>query len=316
MAIAAAIMVIILALLVAVCEFFLHFALSSSVKNTDAESDEVFMSEGNQERRREAARFLEEKFTKVHITSREGLKLAARLYRNTSSHDWMITMHGYKADRLCNGQLYMHEASCGMNCLVIDVRGHGESEGKWLSMGLWESDDLARWVDYAVSLDSQANVFLHGVSMGGATVMMASGRNMATVKGIIEDCGYSSVYGEFRCQLKAMFNLPCHPILDLVGLWCRLRLGFSFSEVVPEREVAKTRIPMLFIHGDEDSFVPTSMVYECHEAHHGPKELWLSEGVGHAASMILHEEEYLQRVDAFIASCLSPESRHCGSCSS
>ena len=122
------------------------------------------------------------------------------------------------------------EVFASPNCLIVSVRGHGESTGKWLSMGLWESGDIELWCRHILTLDKDARIFLHGVSMGGATVMMAAGRNIPHVVGVIEDCGYSSLYEEFSCQLKAMFHLPTHPILDLVSLWCRLRLGFSFHD--------------------------------------------------------------------------------------
>ena len=240
---------IIIAVLVAIAciisEAFLHFALSPGVKNTNEEEDPVFMSAENQEERRRASAFLESECCELEIAARDGTRLHASLFTNPSSHDWLVTVHGYKADRLCNGALYMHEAQRGVNCLIVSVRGHGESTGKWLSMGLWESGDIELWCRHILTLDKDARIFLHGVSMGGATVMMAAGRNIPHVVGVIEDCGYSSLYEEFSCQLKAMFHLPTHPILDLVSLWCRLRLGFSFHDVEPARELGKTKMELL-----------------------------------------------------------------------
>ena len=97
-----------------------------------------------------------------------------------------------------------------------------------------------------------------------------------------------------------MFHLPAHPLLDIISLWCRIRLGFSFRDVTPKNEVTKTRIPMMFIHGDADTFVPFPMVYENRDAHRGEHELWVAEGVVHGAGMIVLEDEYSRRVTAFI----------------
>ena len=299
------IILIILAVILAIAllsitigEFFLRFALSTSYDNsnkfTDDSVSEQYLAEEEENRR-----FLEEKCSDVYIKSADTMNLHAYLF-SSSSHKYLITVHGYKGGATNNGILYRFMANKGYNVLIPDVRGHGKSEGKWLSMGLWESDDLIRWVSYIKEQDENAQIALHGVSMGGATVMMASGRNPSSVVAIIEDCGYSSVYDEFKCQLKDMFHLPAHPILDIVNLWCRIRLKFSFADVVPSSEVAKTHIPMLFIHGDEDMFVPTWMVNTCYEKARCSKELWITNGVAHAMSITKYADEYTSKCLSFI----------------
>ena len=292
--------IIVIALLIAICEFFLRFALSTKVHNMAVPADSVFLGEENRRETTLSRAFLEEECSQVTITSRDGLALHGYLHEKPGCDRYVITVHGYKGSALDNGILYRYLAKMGMNVLAIDVRGHGHSGGRYLSMGLWESDDLARWVEFIKGRNDKAAIALHGVSMGGATVMMLSSRNPDGVKAIVEDCGYSSTYDEFACQMKAMFHLPAHPLLDLISLWCRIRLGFSFRDVTPKKEVAKTRIPMMFIHGDADTFVPFHMVHENVDAHRKEHELWVTAGVAHGASMIACMDEYRSRVLRFI----------------
>ena len=294
------ILIVLIIIIAGISEFFLRFALSTSFDNTKKldENTGYEISDEQRKEEEESRKFLS-LCSDVYIKSKDGLKLHAYLAR-TDSHKYLITVHGYKGGATNNGTLYRYMAKEGYNILVLDVRGHGKSEGRWLSMGLWESDDLMRWIEYINALDKDAEIALHGVSMGAATVMMASGRNPDNVKAIIEDCGYSGTYEEFACQLKAMFHLPSHPVLDLISLWCRIRLGFFFSSVRPSEEVGKTDIPMLFIHGDKDAFVPFRMLDACFERHNGEKEKWITEGVEHAMSMSKYREEYRKKSLDFI----------------
>ena len=292
--------IVLLAVLALISEFFLRFALSSSFDNTkkldDTTGYEVDDDVRNEE---EKSRIFLSKCSDVYIKSKDGLTLHAYLYKG-ESNKCLLTIHGYKGKATNNGILYRALAEEGYSILVLDVRGHGKSEGKWLSMGLWEKEDTLLWIEYIRKTNPDALIALHGVSMGASTVMMASGSNPEGVKAAIEDCGYSSLYDEFSCQLKALFHLPPHPLLDIISLWCRIRLGLSFSSVVPYKEVEKTTIPMLFIHGDKDTFVPFGMLNISFKSHHGEKEKWVTKDVGHAQSMNKYKDEYIKRSLAFI----------------
>jgi hypothetical protein len=144
---------------------------------------------------------------------------------------------------------------------------------------------------------------VHGVSMGGATTMMMSAEPLPnSIKDIrfVEDCGYTSVWDEFSGQMKKQFGLPEFPLMYSTSIICKLRYGWGFDEASAIRQVAKCRYPMLFIHGDSDKFVPTSMVYRLYKAKTAPKELWIASKTTHARSYKNHREEYIQRVGAFI----------------
>ena len=138
----------------------------------------------------------------------------------------------------------------------------------------------------------------------GATTMMMSA--MGLPKGIedirfIDDCGYTSVWDEFAGELKNQFGLSEFPLMFTTSLLCKLRYGWSFGEASAINEVSKCQHPMLFIHGGNDTYVPTEMVHRLYEATTGKKELWIAEGAEHAASYWKHREEYVKRVKEFLS---------------
>ena len=143
--------------------------------------------------------------------------------------------------------------------------------------------------------------------MGAATTMMASGEPQRPyVRCFVEDCGYTGVWDEFSKELKSSFGLPAFPLLYTASWLCDLKYGWNFREASSLAQVAKCRLPMLFIHGDADTFVPTWMVRPLFEAKPGDKELWLVPGAGHAASYRDNREEYTRRVGEFVGKYIGP----------
>ena len=145
---------------------------------------------------------------------------------------------------------------------------------------------------------------VHGISMGAATTMMLAGdvdTDRPYFKCFVEDCGYTSVWDEFAHELRGIFHLPTFPLMPATSLLCRLRLGWGFTEASALRQVAHSTLPMLFIHGDADDFVPTAMVYPLYEAKPDPKEIWVVPGVAHAQAFKTFPEEYTERVCEFVS---------------
>lgn len=293
-----------LILIIAMSEFFLCFALSSSFNNNRmlVEESGYEKSDELKKEEEEAKKFLASS-EDVYIRGFDGTLLHAYLHKGGNS--FLISLHGYKGNAMNNSVLYRHMAALGYSILVPDMRGYGKSGGKWIGMGGFESRDLISWIAYVKERCKDARIAIHGVSMGAATVMMAAGENPDGVIAAIEDCGYSDLYDEFSLQLKAMFHLPTRPILDIISLWCRIRLGFTFKSVSPASEVTKTHIPMLFIHGEADDFVPLWMCPRCYESHNGEKEVWIAEDARHAESMMRHRTEYQKRCSEFIERYMS-----------
>lgn len=237
------------------------------------------------------------------IVSNRGRRLHAYLAQCDSAQGTVILVHGYtdEARRMMMlGKLYYD--SLHYNILLPDHERHGQSEGDAIQMGWLDRLNIIRWTGIADSLWHGNDVVLHGISMGAATVMMCSGDTLPpSVKAIIEDCGYTSVWDEFSGEIKNQFGLPIHPLLDVASCLCQLRYGWNFKEASSLRQVQKSSLPMLFIHGDSDTFVPTAMVYTLYEAKtHGYKRLWIAKGTAHARAYHDHPQEYYQQVKDFL----------------
>lgn len=142
---------------------------------------------------------------------------------------------------------------------------------------------------------------LHGLSMGAGTVLMVSGEELpAQVKAIVEDCGYTSVWEQLSYQLHRMFRLPAFPLMHATSLVTKLKAGYTFTEASALEQVKKSKVPILFIHGSEDRFVPMEMVWELYQACPGEKEIYIVEGAGHGTAYEVGGPVYEQKVAGFI----------------
>ena len=142
---------------------------------------------------------------------------------------------------------------------------------------------------------------LFGISMGGATVMMTAGEDLpGNVKAVIEDCGYTSVKDELAVQLKRMYKLPSFPLVPVTSLIARHRAGFFLGEASAVEQLKKTTLPVLFIHGEADAFVPFSMLDPLYQATGGPKEKYTVPGAGHGGAYSADPEQYIHVMQNFL----------------
>jgi fermentation-respiration switch protein FrsA (DUF1100 family) len=171
----------------------------------------------------------------------------------------------------------------GYNVLLPDLRAHGESEGDFVGMGWLDRKDLLVWIDSIKGRRPDADIVMHGISMGGAAVMMASGEDLPrNVKAIIEDSGYTSVWDILEYQLGKRFKLPAFPILHGANIWSAGKWGYDWKDASAVNQVKKSKTPILFIHGGEDDVVPATMAYEVYQAAGCVKRLLIIEGAAHA----------------------------------
>lgn len=215
-----------------------------------------------------------------------------------------MIIHGYtdNAIRMMHiGYLYSHDL--GYNIILPDLRYSGQSDGRAIQMGWLDRLDVERWIRLSpLILNSDSlSMVVHGISMGAATTMMVSGDIQPRyVQCFVEDCGYTSVWDQFSKQLKEQFNMPTFPLLYVASYLCHQKYGWYFSEASAINQIRQCQYPMLFIHGSNDTYVPTSMVYSLYNNKPGAKQLWIAPGSSHAMSYHDHPQEYTRRVKEFL----------------
>lgn len=219
------------------------------------------------------------------------------------SHDYAVVLHGYTASPAEAAKYGYYFYRRDMQVLMPAARAHERSEGAYIGMGWPERRDVVGWISDIVEKDPQARIVLFGISMGAATAMMTAGEAdlPANVACVIEDCGYASVWDEFAVQLDNVFGLPSFPLLDVANLVCQVRAGWDFRQASAEAAVARAEMPMLFIHGDADTFVPYEMLDRVYTAcGSSVKERLVIPGAPHAGSAATDPEGYWGAVGAFL----------------
>lgn len=217
----------------------------------------------------------------------------------------VIVVHGFRQNKSAMrqyGELF-HEL--GYNVLMPDNRGAGDSEGKFITFGYHDKTDVIAWANYLTQKNPKSDLTLYGLSMGAATVMMASSEKAlpSSVKNIIEDCGYTNAWDEIVYQAKSSYNLPAFPLVYSVSLESKIRQGWFFNEANTTKALSKNTRPILLIHGDKDTYVPTKMVYENYQAVKSgtPKKLLIVKGATHARSFETDPKLYRKTIAQFMS---------------
>ena len=242
-------------------------------------------------------------YEEVSIVSFDGLTLFGRYYHVKDGAPLDIGFHGYRSSALTDfaggSELSF---SMGHNLLLIDERAHGRSEGRTITFGIQERWDVESWARFAVErFGADVQIILYGVSMGAATVLMAAGLDLPeNVKGIIADCGFTSPWDIIKHVAKDRFHLPPFPLMYMVNLVSEIIAGFGLKEVSIPEIMKRNKIPVLFIHGDADDYVPMWMTIKNYEACAAPKELYIVPGAGHALAFSKDMEEGKRRIKNFI----------------
>ena len=251
-------------------------------------------------------------YESVTITSRDGKTLFGRYYHTQDGAPVQIQFHGYRGSAMrdfCGGTTLARKL--GHNALVVDQRCHGHSQGNTITFGVLERYDCRCWARYAYSrFGEDTPLFLSGVSMGAATVLMASDLELpGTVCGIIADCPYSSPRA-IIAKVAGEMGLPGKPAAAVCGLGAMLYGRFRVGAASAVKAVRSTKLPILLLHGEADTFVPCDMSRDIYEACASDKELETFPGATHGMCYLQDPQRYEATVRAFLDRCLKLRVTH------
>lgn len=240
---------------------------------------------------------------KVYITADDGVALAALCYRQEKeSGKWALIMHGYtssKENMLPYAQKYYEQ---GFSVIVPDQRAHGESGGEYCTMGRRESLDVIKWAEYIGEEAPGAELTVHGVSMGAASAVMAAGEGLPeNVVAVISDCSFTDAESIIAYQLEKNLGEGAKALCFGGSITARLRTGCGWRETSATESARRSNVPILFIHGGADDFVPLSMAEELYAAAACRKELVIIPGAAHASSVYKDTEKYWREVFDFLS---------------
>ena len=306
-----AIGVILLMLIGSFCGYFVAY-YSPSKRKVQALAH--FDSEKQKEARnhiKELISYVNEiSYEDVYIKSYDGASLYGRYYHTKDGAPLQILCHGYRGSGIrdfCGG--LMLALKSGFNVILIDERSHGKSDGNTITFGIKERYDVREWIRYASSrFGDTCPIILTGISMGGATVLMASDLDLpSNVVGIIADCPYSSPK-EIIMHFCKSFKMPAKLVYPFAYLGALIYGRFNVHKSSAYQSVQNTNIPILLIHGESDTLVPCDMSRRLYEACKSEKkQLHTFKDAEHGMSYIVDNEKYESAYNEFIALCLNKE---------
>ena len=300
-------MIIVLLIIIAIFLFLLHYGYKLAFYYIDPQESPYAYEDSDQTRACKAvfdaaiADFENESCEEVTVKSADGLTLYARYYHVKNNGPVEIMCHGYKGNAIrdfCGNYKIAKEA--GRNVLLIDERCHRKSEGHTITFGINERKDVFCWVRYVNERFGNPAIILTGVSMGAATVLMASGMELPeNVKAVIADCPYDEPANIIKKVGATDMGLPVKLVYPLIKMGGKVYGHFNLEEDSPVEAVKKSRIPILLIHGDDDRFVPYRMSVNIHAAAPDKIQFHTIHGAGHAINYVTAPEEYTKVVKEF-----------------
>ena len=240
--------------------------------------------------------------SELTITSWDGLQLYADLIEAESPVGLVVAAHGFRSWPAREFALIAkHLYEQGYTVLYPYMRAHRKSEGKYITFGVKERYDIAAWAKLLSQKHPDLPLFLYGQSMGGASVIMASGLELPqNTRGVIADSAFYSPKDVIGTALVNSYKVPTFPMLPLMDMWARIIAGYSMTATTCQEALDKTNLPFLFIHGTADSLVPYEMGRQNYEHCHTEKEMLTVEGAAHCCSFYADPTRYISYLDGFL----------------
>ncbi len=240
------------------------------------------------------------------IQSRDGLSLHGYFLKTKNARGTILLTHGWRGRVGYDfSGAWRDYRAMGYNLLAIEQRTHGASEGQYICFGVKERYDLIDWIRFLnTKIGDDLPVILSGISMGSSTVMMAIGSEELphNVVGAVADCGFTSAWDEFSYVLKTRFHLPVFPFLYVADAMSKVFAGFSFRECSTTETLQNAKVPVLFVHGEADTFVPILNTRENNTACASRHEVITVKNASHGMSYLVDHDRVKQKVTEFLNS--------------
>ncbi len=235
----------------------------------------------------------------LNLKSPYGYMIKGRIYPNDSNR-FIIIVHGITMNIYGALKYLPFFYKKGFNVVVFDLRNHGETGGDTTTYGHFEKWDLSTVTDHLYRVyGNEISVGVHGESMGGTISMLNMAMDKRIRYGII-DCAFSDLPELLLLKLQQDSRLKSKKLIAFVNLFIKIRAGFSIEDVSPLKELPTIHQPILFIHGDQDTYVPMSMTKAMYAFKMDKKYMYIANGGEHATSMAVDPERYNMEITAFL----------------
>lgn len=273
---------------------FVIFNLSLKSRETNS----LFKKDGEEKRAVdvECAKY----YKQENITGSDGTSLNGYYAYSTQNNPWVICIHGYGGKATGMVEYTEMFRNLGMNVLTVDLRGHGDSQGNYYTLGVHDSDDVILWTDWLKKSFKADKIILFGISMGGATALMAAAKKSELFSIVISDSAPSDFDRMFMRILKHRMGSIARLFMPMLYLYTRVLAGYTLKEASAGEYVSRISIPTLYIHGQSDGLVPLDMMTELYEKSTCQKEYFVMQGAEHTGAIKTDKDLYLRKVSDFI----------------
>lgn len=238
----------------------------------------------------------------VEIVAHDGEKLVGHLHRCENAKRMIIAMHGWRSSWTKDfGEIsdFWHKNDCSV--LYAEQRGQNNSGGDYMGFGMLERYDCFDWINWVnENVAGKLPIYLAGLSMGASTVLMAAGLDLPeNVCGMMVDCGFTSAHAIWKHIVENNLHLSYGIMENIANEMCKKKINMGAKDYSTIEAMQNNNIPVLFIHGTDDTFVPIEMTYQNYKACNAPKRLFVVPGATHAMSYIVDKEGYEKTVKEF-----------------
>ncbi len=237
----------------------------------------------------------EKEHENVSIVSRDGVQLVGHWFKQDGAERVVIAMHGWRSSWTKDfGMISDFWFNNGCSVLFVEQRGQNNSGGDYMGFGLVERYDCLDWINWVIEqCGNDIPIYLGGVSMGATTVMMATGLELPqNVHGVVADCGFTSPHAIWKHVANNNLRMPYFMTGIVADAMCKRKINMGTNEYSTLDAMKNCSIPIMFVHGTDDRFVPIRMTYENYKTCAAPKKIMVVPGAGHGMSYYMAKDEY------------------------